>query len=351
MRSPVSPPQTTARAADLSGPGGGGIGAVDLTLAVDLDGTLIRTDVLFESFWRAFAADPVAPLRALVALLRGGRSGLKHRLAALGPVDVAHLPYNAQVLGLIADARAHGQRTALVTAADQSLADSVAAHLGVFDEVHGSRPGRNLKGAAKAAFLSQTYGAGGFVYAGDSTADLKVWPHAAAAVTVTPSARLRAQVVGMGLAVTHLPAAAPRLSALRALPNLWRVPAEALIFLPWLWLVPAQGGAVALLIAGFGALHLAGLITADLMRRADTGDDSAAERAFGLPRATIVAIGLAALGLGGVAFCGIGPLIFAGLFGLLFALPAGRLARPSALWNAGILGARVAAGLITFGLG
>lgn len=324
---------------------------VDIVLAVDLDGTLIRTDVLFESFWRAFARDPVLPLRAVTALLRGGRSGLKHRLAALGPVDVAHLPYHAPVLDLIARARAAGRRVALVTAADQSFADGVAAHLGVFDEVHGTRPGRNLKGAAKAAFLCETYGAGRFIYAGDSTADLRVWPQGAGAVTVTPSASLRARVAALGLPVTHLPAASPHLRALAHLPGLWRMPVEAAIFLPWLYLGPAQIGGVAGLIAGFGALHLAGLLSADVLRRADTGGDSAAERAFGLPRATLLAMGLAALGLGVVAFCGVGAAVMAALFGLAFTLPAARRARPSALWNVAVLGARVAAGVLALGTG
>lgn len=318
-----------------SDPGTGAVAGADAAasgqpvLAVDLDGTLIRSDVLFESFWRAFARHPLAPLQAVASLLRGGRPGLKRRLAGLGPVDVAQLPYNPGMLDLIARARASGQRTALVTAADQGLATAVARHLGLFDAVHGSRPGLNLKGTAKAAFLRATYGAGGYVYAGDSPADLKVWPGAAAAVTVTPRADLRARVEGLGIPVTHLPTAAPDLRALGGLPGLWQAPGAVLVLALVTGVALRMGAGAApfvvvLLLAGFAVLQLAGLMTADLLRRADTGGESAAERAFGLPRATLVAMALAGGGTVMLAATGGGALICAVLVGLTFCLPAAR---------------------------
>ncbi|SDW56742.1 haloacid dehalogenase-like hydrolase [Roseicitreum antarcticum] len=334
------------------------------TLAVDLDGTLIRSDVLFESFWRAFAREPRAPLRAVAALMRGGRPGLKRRLAALGPVDVTRLPYNRPVLDLIAGARASGQHTALVTAADQGLADAVAGHLGLFDAVHGSQPGLNLKGSAKAAFLRETYGAGGYVYAGDSTADLKVWPGAAGAVTVTHRTDLRARVDGLGIPVTHLSSDVPRLGALRTLPGLWEMAAGALVLVALLWAMPDRapdrapsvGSAAAtvvagLIVAGFALLHLGGLMTMDLLRRADEGGDSAAERAFGLPRATLVAIALAVGGVALLATTGAGPLVCAALFGVTFCLSAARR-RPAwggAVFTAGRLSLMVLAAILAKG--
>ncbi|HEY0214513.1 MAG TPA: UbiA family prenyltransferase [Paenirhodobacter sp.] len=163
-------------------------------LVVDLDGTLIRTDMLFETFWLQASRDWTTPMRVLPDLLRG-RAALKERLASRIDVDAATLPYNPEVITLLENWRAAGGRTALVTASNQHLADGIAAHLGLFDEVHGSSAHDNLKGARKAAFLDEHFGKGAYTYAGDSRADLEVWPSAGAIYTVEarPAVRQAAQ--------------------------------------------------------------------------------------------------------------------------------------------------------------
>jgi beta-phosphoglucomutase-like phosphatase (HAD superfamily) len=106
------------------------------TLAVDLDGTLLRSDMLLESFWSAFSRDWTTPFRALYSLF-GGRASLKRDLARRSSVDVTSLPYDSDVIDFIKDWRVSGGRIALVTASDQEFADSIAAHIGLFDEVYG----------------------------------------------------------------------------------------------------------------------------------------------------------------------------------------------------------------------
>jgi len=182
-------------------------------LVVDLDGTLIRSDMLYECFWSSFARDWRTPLKALRGLARG-RAALKARMADLGAPDPATLPYTPEVLDHIRNWRAAGGRTALVTAADQRLADSIAGYLGLFDEVHGSDGQTNLKGRAKAEFVQKRYGDAGYIYAGDSAADMPVWQGARGAVTVGLSPRLRHRVDAMlPQKTTHL---APPTSVLPA---------------------------------------------------------------------------------------------------------------------------------------
>jgi len=175
----------------------------EIVLVVDLDGTLIRSDMLLESFWSAFARDWRTPLRAVAGLMQG-RAVLKARMADLAAPDPATLPYNPEVLEQIRNWRAAGGRVALVSAADQRLAESVATHLGLFDEVHGSDGSTNLKGPAKAALLRERFGAGGFDYIGDHRADLPVWESAHAALTVGAAPALRARVDAIRPGATHL---------------------------------------------------------------------------------------------------------------------------------------------------
>lgn len=202
-------------------------------LAVDLDGTLLRSDMLFESFWSALTRDWKSGL-SCVAALGGGRAALKRALAGASDVDVTTLPYDAEVIARVRDWRDRGGRTALVTATDQAIAEAIAAHLGLFDEVHGSDGDTNLKGAEKAAFLVERYGAGNFAYMGDSQADLAVWERAGTAITVNAPTSLREAAAARAPAVEHIgPAGGPRKPYLRALrPHQWMK--NVLVLLPML---------------------------------------------------------------------------------------------------------------------
>lgn len=201
-------------------------------LVVDLDGTLLRSDLLFESFWSALGRDWRSPILAARALL-GGRAALKRHLAEAASIELGTLPFDPAVIDEVERWRAGGGRTALVTATDHALAERVAAHLGLFDEVHGSDGRLNLKGAAKAAFLADRWEEG-FAYMGDAPADLPVWERACKAITVNAAPALRGRADRLGVEVEHLGTGtrslAPYLRALR--PHQWVK--NALVFLPML---------------------------------------------------------------------------------------------------------------------
>lgn len=209
----------------------GEIAQPDRVLVVDLDGTLIRSDMLFESFWSAFSARWIAPILVTTSLLRG-RAALKQRLSQLAKVDVTSLPYNEKVIEYIRAWRASGGRTALVTAANETYAAQVAEHLDLFDEVFGSDGGHNLKGPNKAKFLVERYGEGGYDYMGDANADIPVWKTAGEAITVDAHRALQLKVEELGVRVQHIsdpkPPLKPAIKALRT--HQWLK--NILIFLP-----------------------------------------------------------------------------------------------------------------------
>ena len=159
-------------------------------LCVDLDGTLIRGNVLWECVLVLLKSRPIT-LLLLPFWLLAGRASLKRHLAARTHLNPARLPYREQVLELIQQEKATGRRVALVTAADRELAEAIASYLGLFDEVHASDGKLNLKGANKAAFLAQHFIQTGFDYVGDSAADVEVWRNARAAYVVGNEARAK----------------------------------------------------------------------------------------------------------------------------------------------------------------
>ncbi len=157
-------------------------------LCVDLDGTLIRGNVLWECVLVLLKTRPIM-LVLLPFWLLSGRASLKRELAARVQLNPARLPYRHQVLELLRHEKIAGRRIALATAADRQLAEAIASHLGLFDEVHAGDGQLNFKGANKAAFLAQQYAQTGFEYVGDSAADLEVWRNARAAYVVGTQAR------------------------------------------------------------------------------------------------------------------------------------------------------------------
>lgn len=283
-------------------------------LVVDLDGTLIRSDMLFESFWSACAQRWTAPFAAIRSLLRG-RAALKHQLSRDAAVDVASLPYNPHVIDFIANWRAEGGRTALVTATNEDLARQVADHLGMFDEVHGSDAVTNLKGADKARFLQGRYGRQGFDYIGDAPCDLPVWEGAARAIMVNAPAAVRRHIAGLGREIVDIPTPAPglnlrpRLKALR--PHQWLK--NLLVFLPLL--VAHQLDLVSLLqallaFAAFSLVASSVYVLNDML-------DLAADRAHPRKRNRPFASGAVPLSYGTT----LAPLLLA--LGLCLALPLG----------------------------
>jgi 4-hydroxybenzoate polyprenyltransferase/phosphoserine phosphatase len=207
--------------------------AVDeqVVLVIDLDGTLCRTDTLHEALLGLAARRP-AEVVAHLGRLRQGRAAFKTHLVASHMLAGDALPLNETVLDLARRARAGGRRTALVTATHQRQAEAVAEATGLFDEVFGTEGGGNLKGEAKARFLTERYGTKGFDYVGDSRADLPVWAAARKAITVGASPALARAAAAANPDVTHLDPPKGKVRAmLRAMrPHQWSK--NALLFLP-----------------------------------------------------------------------------------------------------------------------
>lgn len=154
-------------------------------LVVDLDGTLIRSDMLFETFWSSLGSD-WANIFGIQRSFLNGKAPLKKFLAENSSVPVDTLPYNNKVIEKITDWKSKGGQVALVTASDQTLADKIAEHLDLFDEVHGSDGENNLKGSKKRDFLIDRYGTRNFAYIGDCAADLPIWETASKVFVVDP---------------------------------------------------------------------------------------------------------------------------------------------------------------------
>lgn len=151
-------------------------------LCVDLDGTLIHTDSLAECALQLIRQNPLNCIRLVVWLLKG-RAHLKHQVALRAKLNVALLPYNKELVSYL-KTQQHTRSLALVTGSNQLLAEPIAAHVGLFDEVIASNEQRNLTNSTKREVLVHRFGDKGFDYIGNSADDLAVWPAANASQLV-----------------------------------------------------------------------------------------------------------------------------------------------------------------------
>jgi 4-hydroxybenzoate polyprenyltransferase/phosphoserine phosphatase len=188
-----------------------GAGALDRPLCVDLDGTLVRTDTLWESVLVLVKKSPWLTLLLPLWLLRG-RAGFKRAVADRAVVDPATLPYRAELVEMLRAQSARGRRIVLSTAADKRIADRVAEHLGFFAEVLATDGDTNLKGAQKRKLLEEKF-AGGFDYVGDSGADVAVMEGAARGFLVGAGSSTVARVKPLGDRVKVLSTRRSRLRA------------------------------------------------------------------------------------------------------------------------------------------
>lgn len=175
-----------------------------MPLCVDLDGTLVRTDLFFESVLLMCKSRPWAALCLPYWLLRHGRAWTKLKIAALATPLPRLLPYSDPVLDYLKDQKSTGRKTVLVTASTQSQAEAVAEHLGLFDEVIATRDAQvNLASRAKAKCLVERFGEHGFEYLGNSRADLPVWRASGAVGIVNAGRRLQRRAAHVGVPVVY----------------------------------------------------------------------------------------------------------------------------------------------------
>ena len=150
---------------------------------VDLDGTLVRTDLFFEAVLRLVKQNPINIFRVVFWLLKG-KAFAKQRVAGLIEIEAAHLPYEHSLVDYLKAQKDSGKRLVLATASHCLYAEKISTYLGIFDDVLATDSMNNLKGPQKLAAIRAYVGNAPFAYAGDSSADRPIWEQAAANILV-----------------------------------------------------------------------------------------------------------------------------------------------------------------------
>lgn len=200
-------------------------------LVVDLDGTLIKSDLLFEVVFRRAGRDAAAVLPLLSGLLKS-KAHFKDMLTWESQVDPAYLLYDDAVLDLIHEARALGRPVYLASASHRSYVSAIAAHLGLFTGWFGSGAATNVSGPKKARLLAEMFGDRGFDYIGNDRADIPVWAAASKRIGVQTPSGIAKKLSAIGFDVIEYPKLA--LAAWLKLFRVHQYARNALVILPLL---------------------------------------------------------------------------------------------------------------------
>ncbi len=295
-------------------------GDASLPLVLDLDRSLIRCDVLHETALAFLRRNPLGVFSMMRWLVQG-RAVLKRKLAEAVTVDVDTLPVNEALADYAADEKANGRTVVLATASDLYVATQVATRFSFIDRVVASDGVTNLKGQAKAEALGQMF-PDGFVYAGDSAADLAVWKQAKGIVIVEASPRVAREAARLG----PVEAAFRRPSIVRALTKSARLhqwAKNALVFAPLIlggqFANPAAWANAVLAFVAIGVLASATYLLNDLF---DLPDDrkhwSKRDRPLASGRLP-VAVAVAALPVGFAVAFALAAMVSATAVGVLAA--------------------------------
>lgn len=159
-------------------------------LVVDLDGTLILTDMLQETALNVIKRNPLFLFLCFWWLLKG-KANLKKELANRSNIEVSTLPFNHELIKWLLIKKNEGVVLILATASDSKIANDVANFLGFFDIVIASDGKQNVDGKNKEKFLIDMFGQHNFDYVGNSRVDLLVWRSCKNAILVNCSELLQ----------------------------------------------------------------------------------------------------------------------------------------------------------------
>jgi 4-hydroxybenzoate polyprenyltransferase/phosphoserine phosphatase len=202
-------------------------------LVVDVDGTLIRTDLLHEAALQFMAHHPLQSWH-LIAWAMAGKAALKGELAARVDCGAATLPLQDAAVAAIRTAQAEGRPVYLASASERRYVEAIAERIGGITGVFATDAHSNLAGAAKAERLVEAFGERGFDYIGNCKADYPVWKAARTPLAVSGSPGFTRRVAkafpGSQLVAEQAPRARDYLRALRM--HQWAK--NVLVFLPLL---------------------------------------------------------------------------------------------------------------------
>ncbi len=161
---------------------------INIPLVIDLDGTLIHTDLLHEGILILLKRNPLYIFKFLLWVLKG-KVYFKNELFKIVKLRYDLLPYNKELLNFLQSESSNGRKLILATASLKSNAQEISKVYPIFDKLYGTEK-VNLKGINKSKILTNDFGKSKFDYIGNSHSDLAIFPSSRFSYLVNPTKSL-----------------------------------------------------------------------------------------------------------------------------------------------------------------
>lgn len=155
-------------------------------LSVDLDHSLIRTDLIQEAIFSVIRKKPWHFITLLLLFMTSIKK-FKFFLVENYSIDVEHLPYNQKLIKFLKEEKSKNRHLILITGSPDPWAKLINNHLHLFDEVIGTTESTNMVGVNKVEYLNKKYGTKGYDYVGDSFKDRVIWKNSESRILASPS--------------------------------------------------------------------------------------------------------------------------------------------------------------------
>jgi 4-hydroxybenzoate polyprenyltransferase len=155
---------------------------------VDLDGTFIKSDMLFETCIDAIKRKPYLAILLPFWLLKG-RAYLKEKLSSNAKIDVSMIPINFKVHDFLKTLKADGVKIILATASHEKIAQQFVEVYPVFDGYIASSNKINLKGSEKLRAIQKV--SESFDYIGNSSEDFILFKKARKSYLISPTPKAK----------------------------------------------------------------------------------------------------------------------------------------------------------------
>ena len=156
-------------------------------LAVDLDNTLIKTDMIyigvkFLLFYRIYLLPKLIWLFSFK-----GKTYAKKYLFDITSYSLKNITFNKSVVDFIKDNKEKYTYTILISGSYYKYVDAISKYLGLFDFSVGTTLETNMISLNKTRYLKDKFGDLIFDYIGDSKKDIPIWESARTAYVVNNS--------------------------------------------------------------------------------------------------------------------------------------------------------------------
>ena len=144
-------------------------------LAVDLDHTLINTDMIFMGLkYLILHKIYLLPILIIIFIFKGKPSSKKY-LYNNTFIVIEDLPYNKSIINFINNNRRKYTHIILISGSYYKYVESIAEYLDMFDSFTGTSITINMIGTNKITYLKNNFNNFVFDYIGDSKKDIPIW--------------------------------------------------------------------------------------------------------------------------------------------------------------------------------